>query len=110
MAVLSLQAFQYLLHYKFSIPKFLPAPISPMSARSLQKKIIKVLEFTLTNCIFCFNKKFYKLLQGAAMCSPVFPVNVNIYIVMIAMPYMMTNILTMFLYIHLLILLLNVSL
>ena len=26
----------YLLHYKLSIPKFLPAPTSPMSARSLQ--------------------------------------------------------------------------
>ena len=26
----------------------------------------KLLEFTLTNCIFCFNKKFYKQLQGAA--------------------------------------------
>ena len=30
-------AYQYLLHYKLSIPKFLPAPVSPMSARSLQK-------------------------------------------------------------------------
>ena len=29
-------------------------------------KFIKLLEFTLTNCIFCFNKKFYKQLQGAA--------------------------------------------
>ena len=37
MSVLSLPAFQYLLHCKLSIPKFLPVPISPMSARSLQK-------------------------------------------------------------------------
>ena len=37
MSMLSLPAYQYLLHYKLSIPKFLPAPISPMSARSLQK-------------------------------------------------------------------------
>ena len=34
-------------------------------------KLIKLLEFTLTDCIFCFNKKFYKQLQGAAMDSPV---------------------------------------
>ena len=43
------------------------------------EKFIKLLEFTLTNCIFCFNKKFYKQLQGAAMCSPVSPVIANIY-------------------------------
>ena len=79
MSVLSLPAYQYLLHYKSSILKFLPAPISPMSARYLQKKIIKLLEFTLTNCISCFNKKFYKQLQGAAMGSPVSPVITNIY-------------------------------
>ena len=35
---------------------------------------IMLLEFTITNCIFCFNKKFYKQLQGAAMGSPVSPV------------------------------------
>ena len=40
---------------------------------------IKLLELTNTNCIFCFNKKFYKQLQGAAMGSPVFPVIGNIY-------------------------------
>ena len=28
---------------------------------------IKFLEFTITNSIFCFNKKFYKQLEGAAM-------------------------------------------
>ena len=37
MSVLSFPAYQYLLHYKLSIPKFLPAPILPMSARSIQK-------------------------------------------------------------------------
>ena len=42
-------------------------------------KFIKLLEFTLTNCIFCFNKKFYKQLQGAAMGSPVSPIIANIY-------------------------------
>ena len=42
-------------------------------------KFIKLLEFTLTNCIFCFNKKFYKQLQGAAMGLPVSPVIANIY-------------------------------
>ena len=40
---------------------------------------IKLLEFTLTNCIFCFNKKFYDQLQGAALGSPVSPVIINIY-------------------------------
>ena len=44
------------------------------------EKTIKLLEFTLTNCIFCFNKKFYKQLQGTAMGSPVSPVIANIYI------------------------------
>ena len=42
-------------------------------------KFIKILEFTLTNCIFFFNKKFYKQLQGAAMASLVSPVIANIY-------------------------------
>ena len=37
MSVLSSPAYQYLLHYKLSIPKFLPAPVSPMSTRSLWK-------------------------------------------------------------------------
>ena len=36
MSVFSSPAYQYLLHYKLSIPKFLPAPVSPVSARSLQ--------------------------------------------------------------------------
>ena len=43
------------------------------------EKFIKLLEFTITHCISCFNKKFYKQLQGAAMGSPVFPVIANIY-------------------------------
>ena len=43
------------------------------------EKFIKLLEFTITNCIFCFNKKFYKQLQGTAMGSPVSLVIVNIY-------------------------------
>ena len=37
MSVLSSPASQYLLHYKLSIKRFLPAPVSPMSARYLQK-------------------------------------------------------------------------
>ena len=44
-----------------------------------KEKFIELLEFTLTNCIFCFKKKFYKQLQGAAMGSPVSPVIANIY-------------------------------
>ena len=43
------------------------------------EKFIKHLEFTITNCIFCFNKKFYKQLQDATMGSPVCPVIANIY-------------------------------
>ena len=43
------------------------------------EKFIKLLEFTLTNCIFCFNMKFYKQLQGAAMGSSVSPAIANIY-------------------------------
>ena len=43
------------------------------------EELIKLLEFIITNCIFCFNKKFYKQLQGAAMGSPVSPVIANIY-------------------------------
>ena len=43
------------------------------------EKFIKLLELTITNCIFHFNKKFYKQLQGAAMVSPVPPVIANIY-------------------------------
>ena len=35
------------------------------------EKFIKLLEFTLTSCIFCFNRKFYIQLQGAAMGSSV---------------------------------------
>ena len=43
------------------------------------EKFIRFLEFTITSCIFRFNKKFYKQLQGVAMGSPVFPVIANIY-------------------------------
>ena len=35
------------------------------------EKFIKLLGFTITNCIFCFNMKFYKQLEGATMGSPV---------------------------------------
>ena len=43
------------------------------------EKFIKLLEITITNYIFCFNKKFYKQLQDATMGSPVSPVITNIY-------------------------------
>ena len=43
------------------------------------QKFIRLLEFTITDCIFFFNKKFYKQLQGATMHSPVSPVIANIY-------------------------------
>ena len=38
------------------------------------------MEFTLTNCILCFNMKFYEQLKGAVMGSPVSPVIENIYL------------------------------
>ena len=43
------------------------------------EKFIKLLQVTITNCTFCFNKKFYIQLQGAAMGSTVSPVIANIY-------------------------------
>ena len=43
------------------------------------EKFNKHLEFTITNCIFYFNKKFYKQLQDATMGSPVSLVIANIY-------------------------------
>ena len=43
------------------------------------EKFIKILEFTITNCIFCFNKKFYKQLQGETRGLAVSPVTANIY-------------------------------
>ena len=44
-----------------------------------KEKFIKLLEFTITNCVFCFSKKFYKTLQHAAIGSSVSPVIANIY-------------------------------
>ena len=43
--------------------------ISFSNVCKIPKEKFKLPEFTLTNCIFCFNKKFYKQLQGAAMGS-----------------------------------------
>ena len=44
------------------------------------EKVIKLLEFSISYCVFCIYKKFYKQLQGAAMGSPVSPVFANIYL------------------------------
>ena len=46
----------------------------PNVCKTPTEKSIKFLEFTLTNSIFCFNKKFYEQLQGAAIGSPVSPI------------------------------------
>ena len=43
------------------------------------EKFIMLLEFTITNCIFSFNTKFYKQLLGAAIGSPVSPVIAYLY-------------------------------
>ena len=43
------------------------------------EKFIKHLEITITNCIFYFNKKLYKQLQGTAIGSLVSPVIANIH-------------------------------
>ena len=79
MSVFSSPAYQYLLYYKLSIPKISTCTCFTNVSKIPTEKFIKFLEFTITNCIFCFNKKFYKQLQGAAMGSPVFPVMENIY-------------------------------
>ena len=42
-------------------------------------QIIVLLELVLNNCVFSFQHKFYKQIQGAAMGSPVSPVIANIY-------------------------------
>ena len=34
------------------------------------EKLIKILDFIISNCVFCFNKKLYKQLKGAVMGSP----------------------------------------
>ena len=44
------------------------------------EKFIRLLKFTISTCIFCFNKVFYKQLQHAAMGSPVLPLIANIYL------------------------------
>ena len=44
------------------------------------EKFIVLWELTITNCTSCFNRKFCKQLQGAAMGSPVSPVFANIYL------------------------------
>ena len=43
------------------------------------EKIISLLELVLNNCVFSFQHKFYKQLQGATMGSPVSLVIANIY-------------------------------
>ena len=43
-------------------------------------KIIALLGLVLNNCVFSFQHKFYKHLQGAAMSLPVSPVIASIYI------------------------------
>ena len=73
MSVLFLPACQYLLHYKLSIPKISTCTNFTNVCKMPTEKFIKLLEFTISNCIFCFNKNFYKQLQGAATGSPVFP-------------------------------------
>ena len=79
MLVLSLPAFQYLLHCNLSIPKISTCTHFTNVCKIPTEIVIMLLEFNLTNCIFFFNKKFYKQLQGAAMGSPISPVIANIY-------------------------------
>ena len=59
-------------------PKFLPVLISPMSTRSQQKNSPSFWNSLSINCIFCFNVKFYKQLQGVAMGSLVSLITANI--------------------------------
>ena len=44
------------------------------------KKFIKLLEFTISNCILCFNNKLYKQLQGEARGSHISPIIANSYL------------------------------
>ena len=44
------------------------------------EKFIKLLEFTICNSSFCFSKKFYKQLQGAAVVSSASPIISSIYL------------------------------
>ena len=61
---ISQEGLQAFLEHSHSIPK---------------DKIISLLELVLNNCVFSFQHKFYKQLQGAAIGSPVSPVIANIY-------------------------------
>ena len=79
MSVLSLLAYQYLLHCKLSNSKFATCTNFTNVCKIPTEKFIKLLEFTLTNCIFCFKTKFYKQLHDAAMASTASPVIANIY-------------------------------
>ena len=67
--------YQHMLHYKLSIPKLSISTHFTNDCKIPTEKFIKFLEFTIINCIFCFNKKFYKQLQDAAMGSSVSPVS-----------------------------------
>ena len=74
MSVLSSPVYQYLLHSKISTYTSLT-----YVCKIPTEKFTMLLEFTITNCILSFNKKFYKQLQGAAKSSPVSHVIANIY-------------------------------
>ena len=79
MSVLPSPAYQYLLQYKLSIPKFLPAPISPIFARSLQKNSSSFWNSLSPTASSVSRRNSINKLHGAAMGSPVSPVIANIY-------------------------------
>ena len=61
---ISQEGLQAFLEHSHSIPK---------------DKIISLLQLALNNCVFSFQHKFYKQLQGAAIGSPISPAIANIY-------------------------------
>ena len=102
MLVFSSPAYQYLLCYVIN-SKISTCTSFTNICKIPTEKLIKLLEFTLTNCIFCFNQKFYEQLQGAAMGSPVSLGIANIYVEhfeSLAIPSSPTLIKWQFRYVH----------
>ena len=78
MSMFFLPAFQYLLHCKLSIQKFLPTPIYQY-VQDPYRKIHQAFGIHFNQLHLLLQYEFYKQLQGAAKGSPVSPVIANIY-------------------------------
>ena len=80
MSVLCSPAYQCLLQYHVINSKISTCTYFTNICKIPTEKFFKLLEFTIPNCMFCFRKKSYKQLQGAAIDSPVSTVIANIYL------------------------------